>query len=217
MPRLLTDNQLDFRELTDLFFTHSHPDHIYGFPFLSHCFYSGKKALRCRATPETVAVLKKSLSTFKLLDPDKYLDVEFSELPADRVESFTLEDTLKISSIPTKHSRPGVGYLIESGRQKVLYSGDTAPNKFLFNAGNDADLLLLDCQSTDAYRRYFSGSHCSAMQAGKIASKLRAKVLLPFHFNTSEFPASWQEICGEISEHFDGVIIKPHRGMGISL
>lgn len=217
LPYLLRENEIDYRRITDVLISHSHPDHTYGFPFLSHCFYRDKREVTCRAPAETIPRLKKALEAFDLDRDDKYLQVDFQGLSTTDIEFLQLEAELKVKSVPTKHGRDGVGYLIRSQNQSLLYTADTAPNPRLKKAGQNVDVLIVDCQATEAFRRYFKDSHCSALEVGKLASELNVKTVVPFHYNTTEFPVSWQEIGEEVRENFAGTIVKPHGGMAFTL
>ncbi len=218
IPRLMADCGLNFRNITEIFLSHSHPDHIYGVPFLSHCFYDGPGEVICRAPEETVVQLKNILQQFQLLNkPDKYLTFKFMTIPTKQIESFELDRAIEITTVPTRHSRPGCGYLIKGPHQRIFYTADTADNQLLRTAGINCDVMLIYCQSTAAYKRFFKDSHCSAEEVGKIAQDLKVKVVVPFHLNTTEFPVGWKELCSEIRTNFQGTIIKPQRGMAFTL
>ncbi len=217
IPRRLEENNIDYRKLTDVFLTHSHPDHIYGFPFLSHCFYQQHHKITCRAPEEAVPRLKQALEAFDLNQSDKYLRVNFQPLPVNKIQEFTVANKITIKSVPTKHSRGGVGYFFKSKNQKLFFTSDTAPNDNLKEVGKNADILMIDCQAIEGYKRYFRGSHCSALEVGNLATELEVKTVVPFHYNTTEFPNTWPEIGEEIRENFEGTIIKPHRGMAFTL
>ncbi len=217
IPRLLADCGFDYRQLTEVLISHSHPDHTYGLPFLSHCFYHGGKKMTCRAPEDTIARLKKKLDAFELEDEVKYLDFVFEPIPVDKPVKFKVDKSLQIQTVPTSHSRPGVGFLFEGPAQNILYTSDTAQNEILLDLEEKLDVLLIDCQATEAYRRYFEDSHCSSLEVGEIAAELKVGSVVPFHYNTTEFPVKREELTAEIRKNYGGTIIFPARGMGFEL
>jgi len=218
IPQILNVVDEDYREITDVIITHSHPDHTYGFPFLSHAFYNSHQSIRCWSTSEAIPKLQASLESFELQEPDRYLDVEFEEVSTKNIDRIDLgSSTLTVDTFPTRHSRPGFGLKIRKHNSELIYSGDTSPQKQLFDVAEQTDYLLHDVQATEGYKRYFQQSHTSARELGEIADRVQPSVTVPFHHNLMEFPPSRTEIVSEIREEFDGPIVFPSQGMSFFL
>lgn len=219
LPQLMRDLDEDYRDVTDLIVTHSHPDHTYGFPFLSHAFYHTHQSINCWSGEDATEKLKTSLEAYELVEPDKYLDVDFNVVSTDETDTINLptEDSLTITTFPTRHSRPGFGLSLKSDNQRLVYSGDTAPIEVLDELDQPIHYLLHDCQATEGYKRYFDGGHSSAEDIGQIAARLDVDVLVPFHHNLVEFPPDRHEIGSEIRREFSGNLIFPTRGMSFYL
>ncbi len=201
--------------ITDIIVTHSHPDHTYGLPFLSHSFYHGHSEVTCWSTEEALPRLRQSLEAYDLQEPDKYMDITFETIPTTEQRNLELTETLDITSFPTKHSRDSFGLSFMSETRKLVFTGDTEPNEGLHGIGEGANVLIHDCQGLHGYQRYYEGSHTSALDLGKIASELSVDLLIPFHHNLVEVPGGWNEIGTEIREHYNGSIIYPNQGMGL--
>lgn len=219
LPQLMNELDLDHRSITDIIITHSHPDHSYGVPFLSHSFYNDHREVTCWSTEESIPRLRDSLEAYDLVEPDRYLDVHFEEITTDGPDSIPIKNAgeLQINTFPTKHSRPGFGLDLSTNQQYLVYSGDTAPLDYLANVDRHIDYLLHDCQATEGYKRYFEGGHSSAADIGQLAASLDVGVLVPFHHNLMEFPPSRGEIAHEIREYYDGSVLFPTRGMSFFL
>jgi ribonuclease BN (tRNA processing enzyme) len=217
LPARLERAGLNPRNVTDVIVTHSHPDHTYGLPFLSHSFYHGHSEITCWSTEEAIPRLRDSLEAYDLQEPDKYMDVQFESIPVTDQSDLPLSESLTVTSFPAKHSRDAFGLRLESDRQKIVFSGDTEPCSELRDIGGNAEVLIHDCQGLHGYQRYYEGSHTSALELGRIASDLSVNVLVPFHHNLVEVPGGWNEIGSEIREHFDGSIVYPRQGMGFVL
>jgi L-ascorbate metabolism protein UlaG (beta-lactamase superfamily) len=71
------------------------------------------------------------------------------------------------------------GYLISSGRRRVLFAGDTAFTHTL-NEASGADLALMPIGAYNPWIRV----HCSPEQAWRMANDARAEFLLPLHHQT---------------------------------
>lgn len=217
LPARLREARLSRDDVTDVIITHSHPDHTYGLPFLSHSYYHDHRELTCWSTAEALPRLKDSLEAYDLQDPDKYITFDFREISTTVSENLELVESLTMESLPNDHSRPGFGLAIESNQQRIVFSGDTTPCDRINRAARGADVLLHDCQGLHGYRRYFKESHTSANELGKLAEEADVSTLVPFHHNLTEIPGSWEEILGEIRKSFDGTILYPHKGMGFAL
>lgn len=219
LPQLMNELDIDHRSITDVIITHSHPDHSYGFPFLSHSFYNDHREITCWSTEEAIPKLRDSLEAYDLVEPDRYLDVQFEAISSENPDSIPIGGTghLRIDSFPTEHSRPGFGLELSTDQQYLIYSGDTAPIDYLNNIDRPIDFLLHDCQATEGYKRYFEGGHSSAADVGRLAESLDVGVLIPFHHNLKEFPPSRGEIAGEIREYYEGSVVFPTRGMSFFL
>lgn len=217
IPRLLKEHNRDFRTITDVIITHSHPDHTYGFPFLSHCFYSGQRPVRCWAPPEAIPVLEKLLEAYNLRDPDRYLDVEFCELQPDGITREDIVPDLETWIHPSDHHPQCIGVTFQSENQVISYSGDTSRTDTLKQLPCSPDVLLHDCQATDTYRRYFESHHTSARELGELGAELGVQTLVPFHYNFQELPVGWDDLAHEIREQFNGSVLAPRKGMAFYL
>jgi L-ascorbate metabolism protein UlaG (beta-lactamase superfamily) len=71
------------------------------------------------------------------------------------------------------------GYLLEAGRHRVLFAGDTAITEDFRSVGG-AHLALMPIGAYNPWIHY----HCSPEQAWKMANDARADVVLPLHHRT---------------------------------
>jgi ribonuclease Z len=217
LPARLRKADLDPQDVTDIIVTHSHPDHTYGLPFLSHSFYHSHLDVSCWSTDEAIPRLRDSLEAYDLQDPDRYMTMTFESVPTEKPQPLPLVDSLNVSSFPTDHSRDSFGLVLESSDQKIVFTADTKPCEAVKDVSGDADVLIHDCQGLHGYQHYFKESHTSALELGKIADELNVPTLVPFHHNLIELPGGWEEIGTEIREHYDGRIVHPTQGMGFTL
>jgi L-ascorbate metabolism protein UlaG (beta-lactamase superfamily) len=74
------------------------------------------------------------------------------------------------------------GYLLESGRYRILFAGDTADTRKLLRvAGNKAvDMIIMPIGAYNPWIRF----HCTPEQAWRMGEEARAERFFPVHHST---------------------------------
>ena len=117
------------RQISDVFITHSHLDHVCGLAFMAdNLFDLIDRPMRVHATPETLGTIRDHLFNWKLW-PD------FSKLPDEKNPLITWHDLplnqpqqangFTITGFRVLHTVPGIGYALEGREGTVTFSGDT--------------------------------------------------------------------------------------------
>ena len=140
-----------------MLFTHSHWDHIQGFPFFTPAFIPGNCFHIYGAIAPNGATMKQRLSD-QMLHPNfpvpiqvMQSDLKFYDLtPGDAV---TLDD-IAIETGSLNHPNTAIGYRITWRGRTVVYATDTEhfPDRLdenLLHLARDADLLIYDACYTD--------------------------------------------------------------------
>ena len=109
------------------------------------------------------------------------------------------ENGVVIRSIPAIHAGDGpVSFILEWNGYKIIYAGDTAPNKWMMEYGKNADLIIFECMLTPEQLMQFYGQppqralmmqidiHTSAQSFGKIMSILKPRHAVAYHFFNEE-------------------------------
>lgn len=78
-----------------------------------------------------------------------------------------------------RHSTPALGYRIQAHGRRVVYSGDTDICADLVELGRDADLLILECSTTDECK---AAGHLTPTECGRIAAEAHCRHLVLTHF-----------------------------------
>lgn len=186
-----------------LFITHTHWDHIQGFPFFDPCH---RKNMRLNLYEPWGG----DRSRHQLLSgqmSSAYFPVSFGDLRAEVVshtlaEQGSLIGGVKVSSLPLNHPGGCFGFLFEGEGHKVAYLTDneivpTADDTFpdpdhtgplraipqaLLDRCAQADLLICDAQYDDAdYLLKRGWGHTSCNTVTDLAVRARARVLALFH------------------------------------
>ena len=119
------------------------------------------------------------------------------------------------SAIGIQPAKPGpVSFILEWNGYKIVYAGDTAPNKWFMEHCRDVDLLINECMLTPQQLMRFYGQpaaralmmqvdiHTSAQSFGKIASVLKPRHAVAYHFFNEE--GTRYDILEAIRQTYDG-------------
>jgi ribonuclease Z len=109
------------------------------------------------------------------------------------------ENGVQIRTIPAIHIAGGpVSFIIEWNGYKIVFSGDTAANKWIIEHGKDADVVIFEAMLTAGQLQKFYGQppersymmqwdiHVSAPAFGKIMSTMKPRHAVAFHFFNEE-------------------------------
>ncbi len=172
-----------------LFLSHTHWDHIQGFPFFVPAYIKGNK-FDIYGEKKVDTDLEKTLAGQMLY---QYFPVSLKQLKAqiefhDIVEGDTIEiPQFKIKNIKSNHPYPGVfSYSIECGDRKVVYATDTEHydciDSKLLNLADHADALIYDAQYTpEEYKNKHSWGHSTAQKGIELAKEAKSMRLILFH------------------------------------
>lgn len=178
----------------NIFFTHSHWDHLSGFPFFKP-LYQGHAKIHIRGPRTTQDSIMKIIS--HTMTPP-YFPVELEDIHADIEFLTTTPDTIKIGSmtvktIPLSHTNKGVGYRIEEDGKSFVFltdnelthkhpSGMTREDYLHFSKG--ADLLIHDAEYTPEEYKFSKGwGHSVYLDTLDMAIEAGVKELGLFHHN----------------------------------
>ena len=175
---------LNIHDLTDLFLTHFHPDHVAGVPsLLMSIWLMGRtRTLHIYGIEHTLERIRKIMEFYDWGTWPNFYPVEFHLVPmTERAPVFECEE-FRVFSSPVHHIVPAIGLRIEftlSGKAMV-YSSDTEACEEIVRLGNQADVLIHEATGA-------SYGHSSAAQAGDIAQKAKAKKLYLIHYPSGDF------------------------------
>jgi Cft2 family RNA processing exonuclease len=186
-----------------IFVTHSHLDHICSIPFLVDTVGGMRnKPLTIHATEPTLEILRNHIFNWSIW-PD------FSQIPTPgnpfmQYQALELGQTIevkgrKITTLPANHVVPAVGYQVDSGRESLVFTGDTTTNDPLWKIVNKiANLryLVIETAFCDRERDLAIASKhlCPSLLAEELAKLERNAEVFITHLKPGEIELTMQEI-----------------------
>jgi len=191
----------------DLFFTHTHMDHIQGLPFFAP-LYNPNSDVRLHAghLDGITYDLQGIIGTMLMKDPvfpvpSSLIEKACSFNDFDCGKTFELDGGITIKTAPLNHPNGACGYRIEYEGRIIAICTDTEhfegrlDDNVLFLA-KDADLLIYDSAYTDEEYPNFKGwGHSTWQEAIKIAKAASVKQTLLFHHDPSHDDNKMDEIA----------------------
>lgn len=191
------------RDVTAVFLTHLHSDHVDGLQdlwstgWLPTPFGSRVKPLTIYGPEGTVAMTKGLTSAFawdiKTRIADEKLPPAGIAWDAHDIDAGVVydRDGVKVSAFATHHGdliHPNFGYVVEYSGKKVVISSDTTYDERIAQQAKGADLLLhevadIDPEMLKAYPRFkeIGAHHTLPEEAGRIFSMARPKLAAYTH------------------------------------
>jgi len=203
-----------------LFFTHSHWDHIQGFPFFLPAFIKGNTLKIYGTIAPNGATIEQRLHD-QMLHPNFPVplqimqgDLQFCDVEIGKALNI---GEAKIETAKLNHPGEAVGYRVSWQGASVAYVTDTEhyPDRLdenVLSLANDADVLIIDCTYTDEeyYDRNNSKvgwGHSTWQEAIKIAKAARVKQLVIFHHDPAHNDDFLDRIAEEAVAEFPNTIM----------
>jgi ribonuclease Z len=203
---------LDYRDLTDIYLTHFHPDHISGIPlFLMNMWLLGRQRhLNLYGLHATLDRLEKLMGFFDWGKWPEFFPVAFHRLPAENMTLAQEDEDFRIFTSPVNHMIPTMGLRVElrKNNKVIAYSCDTEPCPQVEELAAKADLLIHEATGE------FPG-HSSAYQAGEVAQKAGAKCLYLIHYDPKD--ADPPTLIDQAKAAYDGKVVVAEDFMEIEL
>ena len=177
-----------------MFFTHSHWDHIQGFPFFTPAFIKGNRFKIYGAVAPNGSTIEQRLND-QMLHPNFPVplqimgaDLTFCDIEVGKPIAL---DNIVIDTIQLNHPGEAVGYRVNWNNHSAVYATDTEhfPDRLdenVIQLAKDADVLIYDATYTN--QEYYSEKtskvgwgHSTWEEAVKVAEAANVKQLIIFH------------------------------------
>jgi phosphoribosyl 1,2-cyclic phosphodiesterase len=201
----------------DLFLSHTHIDHINGFPFFSFAF-DPKNRLRVWAghlqPASTIeAVLRSFMSEPMFPVPVDTLRgcVALKDFQAG--EDITVHGTITIRTTMLNHPNGATGYRVEHGGKAICYVTDTEhvpgrPDQNILQLIDGADILIYDAMYTDEeFQQYQGWGHSTWQECLRLCREAGVKVPVIYHHLPGRDDAALDAVAEAADREFPGAII----------
>lgn len=206
------------RPLTvDLLCSHTHVDHVCGFPFFAPCYTPGN---RIRVWAGHAAAHGDIRSVFRMiLTPPLFPDVMDSLAATIEFKDFAAGETISprpgiaVKTAALNHPGGATGYRVEWNDKSIAYITDNEhrtngpdPNVLALAAG--ADLMIYDANYTDEdYPRHAGWGHSTWQEGVKLAQRAAVRTLVLFHHDPARSDVMLDAIAEAASHAYPGTIV----------
>ena len=212
-----------------LFFTHTHWDHIQGFPFFIPAFIKGNRFHIHGAVAPNGATIEERLNDqmrhpnfpvpLQVMGADlKFYDIEVGE-------PIKINDIV-VDSVLLNHPGEAVGYRVNWGGYSAAYVTDTEhlPDRLdenVLKLADGADVMIYDATYTD--EEYYSKTsskvgwgHSTWQEGVKVAKAAKVKKLVIFHHDPQHNDAFLDKVGEQVAQRFPDSIMA-REGLTIQL
>jgi phosphoribosyl 1,2-cyclic phosphodiesterase len=184
--------------------THTHWDHISGFPFFAPGFQAGHRFeilsghLEGSGATRQVLAGQMARPTFPVPLEAMHAELVFEDFNAG--DAFTLEGGIRVVTAPLNHPNGATGYRIECSGKSLCYVTDTehvigAPDQKVLGLIEGADLVIYDSTYTDAeFEAHVGWGHSTWQEAVRLCRQANARQLMIFHHDPNHEDARMAEI-----------------------
>ena len=216
----------------DIYFTHTHLDHINGLTFFEPLFDPRNKFRLWAGHLEPPHTLKSVLST--LMQAPLYpVSLEIFQ---SKIEFMSFQSgqhltcgSLAMRTAPLNHPNGACGYRVEHDGKAICYITDTEHREggvdpVIVDLCRDADVMVYDSSYTDAeYPRYRGWGHSTWQEGVRVAEAANVGTLAIFHHDPSHDDTFMDRVAQEAAVLRPGVtpsglprVLVAHEGLTLS-
>lgn len=201
----------------DLFFTHTHFDHVCGLPFFAP-FFNPRNRFRLWAGHLGEGLtLRRVLSEFMMsplfpVPPEVFkAGMEYRDFSAG--DTLKAGDAVAVRSTPLNHPDGATGYRIDYGGRSLCYLTDTehvpgAPDRNILGLIEGADLVVYDSMYTDEeYGRYVGWGHSTWQEGVRLCRQAGVKRLVVFHHDPEHDDDMLDAVAREVAAAMPGSVV----------
>lgn len=193
----------ELKAVDAVFVTHTHLDHIVTLPMLVDTVGEFReRPLVVYAIPEAIDALQKHIFNWKIWPDFSVIptpDAPFLQFVPVSVGETLVFDGRRITVLPAIHTVPAVGYLIDSGRNSLAFSGDTAENDAFWDVLNKVDnlrYLVIETAFPDGQKELALASRhlCPSLLASELAKLQKSPDVYVTHLKPGHIEETMKEI-----------------------
>ncbi len=201
----------------DLFFSHTHFDHICGFPFFAPAFRPDN-ALRIWAGHLLPERTVREVLIYLMMDPLFPVPIDtmrakmtFCDFVAG--EELSPYEDVTIRTAPLNHPNGATGYRVEYQGKSICYITDTEhvpghPDENIIGLIRGADIVIYDCTYTDdEYPSHVNWGHSTWQEGARLAEAADVKTFVVFHHDPDHDDDFMDSIATQLAKIRPGSIV----------
>ncbi len=175
----------------DLFLSHTHIDHIAGFPFFYHAYRPGNRLRVWSGHLEegvtTEGVLRQFMSPPLWPVPVDIFEADVSYHDFKAGDTMTPSDDVTLRTAPLNHPQNATGYRVDYNGKSICYITDTEQwedglDRNILGLIDGADIVIYDSMFSDAeYADYKGWGHSTWEEGLRLADAANVGTLVIFH------------------------------------
>jgi phosphoribosyl 1,2-cyclic phosphodiesterase len=209
-----------------LLLTHTHWDHINGFPFFAPASREGNTVhvraghLADAGGVRTVFEGQMTQPMFPVPLDSMEARLSFEDFRAG--DAFALQPGVKVKTAPLRHPNGATGYRIESGGSSLCYVTDTehvpgAPDENVLGLIEGADLVVYDSTYTDEeFPAKVGWGHSTWQEGLRLCRAAGARRLAIFHHDPAHDDAFMARVERAAAGEWDGALVA-REGLTLTL
>ena len=206
----------------DLYFTHTHFDHICGLPFFRPLFDPQNHFRLWAGHLRGAMTLRRVLAEFMMsplfpVPPEVFrATLEYHDFNAG--DTLTTAKRARVRTAALNHPDGATGYRVEYNGRSLCYVSDTehvpgSLDRNVLGLIAGADLVIYDCMYTDdEYRRYVGWGHSTWQEGIRLCKEARAKRMVVFHHDPDHDDDVLDGIAREVEKALPGSVVA-HEGL----
>ena len=209
----------------DMFLSHTHMDHIAGFPFFCYAFKPGNRLRVWSGHLEggliTEGVLRHFMSAplFPVSVDTFGAEVSYHDFRAG--DTMTPSDGVTLRTAPLNHPQNATGYRVEYGDKSICYITDTeqredGPDANILSLIDGADIVIYDSMFTDDEYPDFKGwGHSTWEEGARLCEAANVDTFVLFHHMPERSDADLDKIAKDAEALRAGTVVA-REGMTLS-
>jgi len=206
----------------DLYFTHTHFDHVCGLPFFRPLFDAQNRFRLWAGHLRGAMTLKRVLGEFMMspffpVPPEVFRStVEYRDFNAG--DTLASVKGVRVRTAALNHPDGATGYRVEYDGRSLCYVSDTehvpgSLDRNVLGLIAGADLVIYDCMYTDdEYRRYVGWGHSTWQEGIRLCKEAGAQRMVVFHHDPDHDDDMLDGIAREVEKALPGSLVA-HEGL----
>ncbi|HEX6957463.1 MAG TPA: MBL fold metallo-hydrolase [Ferrovibrio sp.] len=201
----------------DLFLSHTHWDHINGFPFFSPAFKQDRHfTIRAGHLAELGGigkVLESQMAQPFFPVPMDKMGARIESIDFRAGDSFNLTPQIKVRTVPLNHPDGATGYRFEYGGKALCYVTDTehvpgSPDQKILGLIDGADLVIYDSTYTDKeFESHVGWGHSTWQEGVRLCRAANVKNLAIFHHDPDHEDPFMEQLEAEARQLWSGAFV----------